>query len=158
MVQIMKDTLRRWKYKPESLSIEKSLLVQVNTFEPYGYDELGRDEIRLLDLHGIVDGSDLAIRCSLRTVKLDRTRHAVLFDEETRYYALTYAWGTTCEDESHLTDSVVCEGRMLSVTHNLHAALKQIRQNMANGHFRAPMLIWVDAICIDQQNLEERAA
>ena len=61
------------------------------------------------------------------------------------YEALSYTWGS--EQKSH---SIVCAGHSLPVTKNLYEALKRLRDR---EHRRT---IWVDAICIDQENNREK--
>jgi hypothetical protein len=60
---------------------------------------------------------------------------------------LSYAWGET-GTENYIT----CEGQKVSVTKNCDEALRRLREKM----HREASLLWVDAICIDQSNLEER--
>jgi hypothetical protein len=61
------------------------------------------------------------------------------------YRALSYVWG----DQSDQTEIQV-NGKALSVTKNLYAALKRLWQPNSG------LLLWVDAICIDQTNVIER--
>lgn len=61
------------------------------------------------------------------------------------YEAVSYTWG----DMSN-TKRIDLDGHSFSVTHNLHGLLKRLR------HKRAPGFYWVDAICINQQDLSER--
>lgn len=62
-----------------------------------------------------------------------------------RYKALSYVWG----DASDL-QTIKLEDEDFSVTSNLMAALKTVR------HPKKAMKFWVDAICIDQADLEEK--
>jgi Heterokaryon incompatibility protein (HET) len=62
------------------------------------------------------------------------------------YEALSYAWGTKLASRFILVD-----GKRLSVTENLFSALHHLRRKHCHR------LLWVDAICIDQSNLEERS-
>ena len=64
------------------------------------------------------------------------------------YVALSYCWG-----DSRVTREIIVNGCSVNVTVNLEAALRQLR----NSHFiKQGFKLWVDAICIDQSNLEER--
>ncbi|KAM0689102.1 hypothetical protein Q7P36_011179 [Cladosporium allicinum] len=65
---------------------------------------------------------------------------------QVHYEALSYAWG-----DNNFTHSVVCNGTPFTVTANLHEALVHLRQN--NSH----RFLWVDALCINQYDLEEKA-
>jgi hypothetical protein len=64
---------------------------------------------------------------------------AVQFD------ALSYVWG-----DCSLTQDIVCDGRPFPVTLNLYWALQRVR------HHQERKVFWVDAICINQDDLHER--
>ncbi|CAI0647742.1 unnamed protein product [Colletotrichum noveboracense] len=67
-------------------------------------------------------------------------------DDPPSFHALSYVWG----DPSQLGD-IRCQGQQVSVTKSLFDALL---------HFRLPteeVLIWADALCINQDDMEERA-
>jgi len=61
------------------------------------------------------------------------------------YEALSYFWGSADRRRSVLVDD-----RRLLVTENLHAALLRLRDPTL------PRILWIDAICINQDNYEER--
>ncbi len=93
------------------------------------------DHIRLLDLDAGFGKSKLSGR--LRTVSLSRTL---------TYEALSYTWGTPV-----FSKSIQCsENSHIAITSNLGAALRQFR------HRFRKRTMWIDAICVDQQNLLER--
>jgi hypothetical protein len=76
------------------------------------------------------------------------------------YEALSYVWGSSEEPLLiQAMGSADCNGtstkRALPVTQNLHDALRLLRSNTSNGVSR---VLWVDAICIDQSNVEERSS
>ncbi|KAF2660329.1 heterokaryon incompatibility, partial [Lophiostoma macrostomum CBS 122681] len=62
------------------------------------------------------------------------------------FTALSYVWGTY----SPVPDVIVCNDVQFKVTSNLHSALQHLRRSL--GKFT----IWVDAICIKQENSEEK--
>ena len=64
----------------------------------------------------------------------------------TKYDALSYVWGSI-----HNSVTITCDGHDLDITLNLHDALQQLREDGLDG------FLWVDAVCIDQGNLDERA-
>jgi hypothetical protein len=76
------------------------------------------------------------------------------------YIAFSYTWGESYEDDSHLSDYVICDGQLLPATPNLVQALKRIRQAKdwlrRRGWDRAT--VWADAISINQKNDAERNA
>ena len=62
-----------------------------------------------------------------------------------RYTALSYAWGDPDD-----TLSLQCEDRALSITRSLEEALRHLRNDSD------PIKLWVDAVCINQADLDER--
>ena len=110
--------------------------------------------------------SDLAAPQLIRLVTFTSREHIVLhmetflLSDAPVYRALSYAWGRAIVDEegqaSHEADEVVTravevDGRKLQVSENLFHALEQLRSADVG-------YIWIDAICINQENLEERSA
>ncbi|KAF5609133.1 het-domain-containing protein [Fusarium pseudoanthophilum] len=61
------------------------------------------------------------------------------------YEALSYTWGT-----SQNKKSIFIDDRELLITANCHSALVQLRDSFIER------VLWVDAICIDQSNTNER--
>ncbi|GAB1316503.1 hypothetical protein MFIFM68171_06713 [Madurella fahalii] len=93
-------------------------------------------EIRLLVLEP-GSGADEPVRC--------RLVHVDLLSWRTRYDALSYTWG-----DPAVRSTILCDGRPTSVTTNLHSALVHLRDP------HSPRVIWVDALCINQVDMEER--
>lgn len=75
---------------------------------------------------------------------IEWTRDQLPFVPE--YEALSYAWGAPIPIKS-----IIVNDCMVNVRQNLYAAFMQLRDKSK------PRELWVDAICIDQLNLEERA-
>jgi hypothetical protein len=69
-------------------------------------------------------------------------------EDKTSYYALSYVWGTLDQPEI-----VICNGQSLPVTANLLTALTAIRETFCSEN---PLRLWVDAICINQSDNEEK--
>lgn len=63
-----------------------------------------------------------------------------------KYLALSYVWGSP-----QIVAYVMVEDRYSLVTENLHAALQHLRSE------QEPLYIWIDQICINQQDYEERS-
>jgi hypothetical protein len=61
------------------------------------------------------------------------------------YEALSYTWGSSDKPRS-----ISINEKTLPVTENLHAALLRLRDHSLER------ILWIDAICIDQENLKER--
>ena len=100
------------------------------------YRGLKAQEIRLIE---ILPGS-LADTVVIRLI------HTVLHENRAKYDALSYVWG----DKSDPVN-IICDEYPLSVTKNLHTALVQLRRD------RVYTPIWIDAVCINQEDLDERA-
>lgn len=64
---------------------------------------------------------------------------------EVPYHALSYTWG-----DSQQTAELVVNGQRITVRKNLEVALRALRRPTK------PVVIWADAICIDQSNPVER--
>ncbi|ORY13968.1 heterokaryon incompatibility protein-domain-containing protein, partial [Clohesyomyces aquaticus] len=62
------------------------------------------------------------------------------------YKTLSYAWGSPTRNHTVFVDN-----KKLLVTENLHTALLHLRNE------QRALCIWIDAICINQQNLCERS-
>jgi hypothetical protein len=62
-----------------------------------------------------------------------------------QYEALSYVWG-----DSHRTRFIFIDGRRSRITENLEVALRRLR------HLDQERILWVDAICVNQQDLAER--
>lgn len=82
--------------------------------------------------------SEAQIECSRGTVSLN---------DNPEFKALSYTWG-----DPNVVHSILVDNKAFSTTLNASSALKALRYGD-----RARVL-WIDAICIDQSNLEERAA
>lgn len=105
----------------------------------YEHAQLGDSPtaIRVLEVAEQHDGGAAIISCKLHTIDLAASP---------RFTALSYVWGdpTLCE--------VIWIGeRPLRVTRSAWQALRGLRQQFA------PLMIWIDAICIDQKNAGEKA-
>jgi hypothetical protein len=93
-----------------------------------------RNEIRTLTL--IRGGFHDPIQCSLQTVSLD---------DHPTYNALSYVWGNV---ENNVPIAV--DGTVFLATENLKLALQYIRE------VHRDIVLWVDAICINQNDTDER--
>jgi Heterokaryon incompatibility protein (HET) len=94
-----------------------------------------RQEIRLLVILPATDHT-APIECNLREVSLE---------ENPVYTALSYTWG-----DPNVTNPVFVDGVECQVTTNLESALRHIRGEVAE------VVLWADAICINQTDMLER--
>jgi hypothetical protein len=109
---------------------------------PYQYSPLNGDaqEIRLMTLFPGTVSSE--IRVSLETVPFAE-------DDVHDFEALSYTWGLA---ENPVEIFIGASGlRVLSITQNLAEALPYLRYEDRSR------VLWIDAICVNQQDLEERS-
>ncbi|PVH77045.1 HET-domain-containing protein, partial [Cadophora sp. DSE1049] len=99
---------------------------------------LGPNDIRLICLQ---PGDTEGLVCDLK--------HASLSDSPS-YEALSYTWGLDDPVLDKQFFSITLSDTKFSVAANLYSALKRLRQ-------KEPRILWVDAICINQDDLLERA-
>ena len=129
---------------------------------PYKYRPLasGKSEVRVLKLIGGTESEP--VECSLLHIDLDRAGKAMPGDPDfgplSQFVALSYTWGEPKFDESILLD-----GHRLPVTKNLKKALLRLRTTPLPGinlPYKAAQpnvsYWWIDAICINQADLDER--
>jgi hypothetical protein len=102
----------------------------------YRYHPLSRHEIRLLHLHPGETQTSIHIRLTQARLEVHPT-----------YEALSYVWGTSAE-----RTPIICNeaGDVLGVTQNCEAALRTLRTH------ETVRTLWIDAICINQEDVEER--
>ncbi|KAI0141584.1 heterokaryon incompatibility protein-domain-containing protein [Xylariaceae sp. FL1272] len=96
----------------------------------------GSGNIRLLVLLPGNPADD--VRCLL-------TPHSLVTGVQ-QYEALSYCWG-----DPGTTKPILVDGGVLEVTVNLRSALRHLRLP------DEPRVLWIDAICIDQSNVDERS-
>ncbi|EME84950.1 uncharacterized protein MYCFIDRAFT_41912, partial [Pseudocercospora fijiensis CIRAD86] len=94
-------------------------------------------EIRLVTVEA---GKGDEIHCKLNTVSLD--------GDLPQYESVSYCWGDITKKSS-----IVLDGQTtVDVSKNAHAALMRIRDPNIDR------TIWIDAICINQTDVEERGS
>ncbi|EXJ66746.1 uncharacterized protein A1O5_09941 [Cladophialophora psammophila CBS 110553] len=120
---------------------------------PYEYKALdfGKAEIRLFALHDAGDDSE-DIRGSVVHVSLEENQVARL----RKYNAMSYCWG-----DPRMDGRVIVDGHVFRVTQNLESALRQMRKRAAKEaaatRASSPKTFWwIDQICINQGDIEER--
>lgn len=122
-------------WRKGSKSIPSNTTYPAPAPEYYSYTALpDNDEIRVLDLLPGQGTEPLAFK--LRSVHLN--------DPETKYEAMSYAWGMKMVD-------VVNDGHRFSFPHSLYRALLRLRDST---HIRS---VWADAICINQRDDQEKS-
>jgi Heterokaryon incompatibility protein (HET) len=107
----------------------------------YTYTSLTSVEFRLVLLHRSGATSPAKDLLSIEFV-------SARFDQESSYTALSYAWGT----DSGVEDIQVKDKdlRTLPITKSLACALRSLRRS-------EDVVLWIDALCIDQGNKSEKS-
>lgn len=111
---------------------------------PYDDQPLGPGEIRLLTVSW---GEEASLRHVFPWLELDAvpylTTEVHKLEDEPEYYALSYVWGT-----APASISVPCNGTSLLITPSAYEILQVA--------LRADQTLWIDAICIDQEDPAEK--
>ena len=123
---------------------EVDLKTTRRTLENFSYEPLdtSRRSFRLIEVLPFTEGRE--VECRIQHALLPNTESS-----DSGYYALSYAWG----DQSASTKRTISlNGKMFSVGYNLYQflvfaakTLEDVRQNL-----------WIDAICINQEDISER--
>ena len=101
--------------------------------------EAGSFQTRFLELEKRPDDPETGIiNCTLRKFSLN---------DAPEFEALSYYWG-----DKHKCKLIYVNGKEIQVTDNLENALRHLRRSTE------PRLIWADALCINQNDMEERSA
>lgn len=106
---------------------------------PYLGRELDENSTRLIEIEPAARESDPVV-CKLIEVT---------FASRPKFEALSYMWGTERADEA-----ITLDGFPFEVRGNLLDALRFLRRQVASGKARQPF--WIDAISINQSNVQER--
>lgn len=106
---------------------------------PFRYKPLnpGANEIRVLDVSPTLS-NEQTLRCRIRTISLDARPLP-------EYETISYFWG-----DPNPRSQIVMNGRLVRVPGNTELALRR----MIVGH--QSRVLWVDAICINQEDIRER--
>ncbi|KAE8440599.1 hypothetical protein EG329_007045 [Mollisiaceae sp. DMI_Dod_QoI] len=101
----------------------------------FAYSPLEEQQIRLIEL--LPGTRESPINC--------RIVHSGLKFYSESYECLSYMWGPSLNPHS-----VSINGRIMHVRQNLRAALEAIRDEVR------PRTVWIDALCINQEDVHER--
>lgn len=120
--------------------------MEPNVPSPYLYQPLlaAPNSIRLLRL--LPDTDKAEIRCEIFNYQLKAERSSGLYE------ALSYVWGNSPERKRLIIGGRNGAQAYLDVTTNLYAALRRLRDPDVER------IVWVDAININQDDLEERGS
>lgn len=127
------------KYKPPPSYWDELSAAQLATIDGprFIYSPLDPkvDGIRLVVLEPSLDHFS-TVKCSLRHVT---------FGERPKYEALSYTWG-----DQETQGEISIQGQVFRVGRNLLEALKFLRDP------EKERVIWIDAICINQEDIQEK--
>ncbi|KAF6812233.1 heterokaryon incompatibility protein [Colletotrichum plurivorum] len=118
----------------------KHLRGAVPTPSEHHFKPLAGPELRLLE----IKPSNGAVGC--------RLRHSPLHSSP-RYVALSYVWGDAAS-----TRLIKVDGRCFAVTQNLYSGLLRLRAMLARRDLPPRTLFWIDAICVNQRDADEKSA
>lgn len=127
------------EYKPTALVLAENLPSRNKAvMENFCYLPLNPEttSIRLVRL---LRGNTTEIECELFHASISGPK-------ATSYEALSYTWGCT-----ELVECVKLNSEILRITENLHSALQCLRYHSKDR------VLWIDAICINQEDLKERS-
>ena len=141
----MASSQRRFSLLQRVKNLKKNKVSDPIMEQKFDYQPLdaSRPEIRLLDLR--MSEEDDNIQCELLTTSLDQAP---------TYEALSYTWGSP-DDKLPIT---LCS-RSFEVAHNLYGALQHLRKEWSLGQYArrtSHRRLWIDAVCINQEDIEER--
>ncbi|KAF9875282.1 hypothetical protein CkaCkLH20_07102 [Colletotrichum karsti] len=123
-------------------------LAQPSVADTFTYDStLRSSEFRLIKILA-AEEENTSLELQIQTFSLEPPPHS--------YYALSYTWGAAEFDSEPTEDQadtypIALNNRSFQVRQNLHDALFHLRTNLPDAW------LWIDAICINQDDLRERA-
>jgi hypothetical protein len=119
--------------------------VDINAEAPFTYEPLPPNEkaIRMLI---VLPSSDNESQVQCKLVKFDLEVMMALGITRYPFAALSYVWGNKIPPQT-----VLLHGKEVTITPNLGAALRNFRDT------RLPVMLWVDALCINQADDNEKS-
>lgn len=100
----------------------------------YPYTPLRPKEFRVIEISPTTTS---AIKCKI---------YHAFAENPPQYVAISYVWGDAGDRKD-----IVLDGHMISITTSLHGALDAVRRK------NETVFVWADALCINQQDIEERS-
>lgn len=141
--------------EPEMEKLPRETKPSPSERERFLYESLppAKDHIRLLTILSDYTEPKDSIHCTLKTYALA---------EAPKYHALSYVWGTQDQNQT-----IVCSKKELKITPSLHATLLALKNQPSKlecptegggtAVVEGGLPLWVDQICINQGDNEERA-
>ena len=122
----------------ELLVKTKNLNLNTNNNHPEKFQYTRLHDFNKIRLIELLPGTIGPPTCRINIFSLDD-------DDVPIYEALSYTWGAVVK-----TEKLYCQQGYLDVTNNLHSAFFRLRRKNSSR------LLWVDAICVNQDDLAER--
>ncbi|KAK5086738.1 hypothetical protein LTR05_003906 [Lithohypha guttulata] len=119
--------------------------VEDTDLQPFQYEPLSQTQFRLLELQPSDKKTEL-VRCSIMAAPLPKADVHDSVASQGKYEALSYTWGS----QNNLR-TISLNSRAFHVTVNLHDALLSLRDKAE------PRMLWIDAVCINQTDDEEKS-
>lgn len=119
------------------------------------YRHLALNYIRMLRLDGIVhiDDPDLGYSGDILVAGLEEVSLEAVKKSPVQYTALSYCWQSQRRYNIQRDCYIWCDDWIVPVSSNLHSALYQFVE-LDDG----PRTVWVDAVCINQNDIKEKTA
>ncbi|KAK0514619.1 hypothetical protein JMJ35_003236 [Cladonia borealis] len=111
-------------------------------YTPYEYDVLPNDSIRILSL--LPGNRGAPLQCELHRADVPGLISPGCASGP-KFEALSYAWG-----DGTLCQRLFCNNSAIKITQSLFDALIHLR------HSEETRMLWVDAVCIDQNNNDDK--
>jgi hypothetical protein len=155
----LKSSKKRQRDTAETVASDGRKRPKVIAGEAYYYAPIDskKGHIRLLTIQPGAFGSPLEVDLD-KSYQLPRFRPIEQSDQEPKrlqkylplqFHALSYTWGSPADPVPLSVGG--CGKHVIYITRNLDAALPYLRLR------ERERVIWIDAVCIDQLNLDERA-
>lgn len=126
----------------EAPKLSVRLLESYTTLLPQNlYPQMTESEREIRVLRLLPGKQNSTISCTLEHTKLNSHAH-------TQFEALSYCWGNASD-----VRTIEVSGQPFQVTANLHRALERLRSSTKVF----PRVMWIDAICINQSDRQERS-
>ncbi|KAL6354755.1 hypothetical protein LRP88_12100 [Fusarium phalaenopsidis] len=120
---------------PEKIDIGSSAGAAL-VYKDVAWLDVVQEQIRILHLEP--GWGSAPISCTIHRISLAS-------DPPPKYEALSYTWG-----DPKVTREIIVNGYLVNVTFNLYSALYRLRQP------EEMRVLWVDALCINQTDVDER--
>ena len=129
----MRRNLRKVATEEKAFDASTSESLPIHQYQ----DLKGNNVIRLLSLKPGKESHQNRLECELEDISLS---------DDPPFEALSYAWG-----DCDFSEIIFCGNAAINITRNLHDALIRFRHP---DHSRK---LWVDAVCINQSNGQEKS-